>query len=115
MLPAYSVGLFGSETGTLGCFVAKNGNPIRPLLLSNSHVLAQSGLASLGAMITQPGKDDGGSVSDVVGFLSEVVPFDFTPGFNNLCDAALATLADDIVASAEIPRIGVPPTVTLMD
>src|SRR5579872_5061600 len=38
--PAYSIGQLNAETGTLGCLVAKPNDPLTPLLLSNSHVLA---------------------------------------------------------------------------
>jgi hypothetical protein len=106
--PAYSIGLPGVETGTLGCVVAERSDPLTPLLLSNSHVLAQSGLARQGARIVQPGPEDGGAESDQIGALHKSVVFDFAPGFNNLCDAALAIPDDRSNVLAEIPLVGMP-------
>jgi hypothetical protein len=106
--PAYSIGQLSVATGTLGCLVAKTSDPLTPLLLSNSHVLAQYGLAPNGTEIVQPGSDDGGGDADVVGKLLESVIFDFDPGFNNICDAALATLNDQNNVTASIPFIGIP-------
>lgn len=108
LVPAYSGGLIGDATGTLGCWVAKTTDPSKPLALSNSHVLAQFGLAAPGAPVIQPSKDDGGGSVDVVAAFTEAVPFDFTPGFNNLCDAAIATLEEGVLVTPEIPRIGAP-------
>lgn len=107
--PGYSSGLFTSGAGTLGCLVRKLNDPSgRVFILSNSHVLANSGRAATGTQIIQPGREDGGSPpSDLLAILAEAVPFDFNPGFNNLCDAAIAEVAaGDVVAA--IPEIGVP-------
>jgi hypothetical protein len=60
LTPGYSIALLGRAAGTLACIVAKKDNPSKPLLLSNSHVFADTGLAALGSLITQPSKDDGG-------------------------------------------------------
>lgn len=108
LLPGYSVGLMGTDAGTLGWVVAKSNAPDVPLLLSNSHVIAGTGLAAAGADIVQPGKSDGGGEGETVGTLFESVPFDFTAGYNNLCDAALASILQDQTIDASIPGIGVP-------
>ncbi len=110
LLPGYSVGSIddGPGTGTLGAFVARVDEPGVPLILSNSHVLARSGLAPGGTNIVQPGKVDGGGGSEAVGTLLEAVPFDFTPGFNALCDAAIARLNSGQPYDPTIPGIGRP-------
>lgn len=111
LLPGYSIGSIndGPGTGTLGCFVARVDNPGVPLVLSNSHVLARSGLAPADAPIVQPGKYDGGGAAEVIGTLVEAVPFDFTAGYNQLCDAAIARLNPGLPAPEfDIPGIGVP-------
>jgi hypothetical protein len=108
--PGYSTGLFaGTLVGTFGCLVRKRNDPAGKLyMLSNSHVLAGSGLAALGSNILQPGRKDGGSEpGDALAVLTESAPFDFNPGFNNLCDAAIAEIVTDDIESA-IPSIGVP-------
>jgi hypothetical protein len=78
-------------------------------VLSNSHVLADEGLASPGDDCLQPGDADGGAApADVLGRLADFVPFQFTPtGFPNLVDAALARVKKAAVTS-KIRLIGVP-------
>ena len=110
LMPGYSVGSIddGPGTGTLGTFVARVDEPGVPLILSNSHVLARSGLAPGGTNVVQPGKVDGGGTGEAVGTLLEAVPFDFTPGFNTLCDAAIARLDPSQPYDPTIPGIGRP-------
>lgn len=108
LMPGYSVGLLGADTGTLGCFVSKTSEPNVPLILSNSHVLAQTGVATPGTPVVQPGPNDGGLTADSVATLAESVPFDFSAGYNNLCDAAIATLSPGVAVSNVIPTIGQP-------
>ena len=108
ILPGYSVGLQGGSTGSIACFVASANAPTVPLLLSNSHVLAEAGIAAAGGLVVQPGSDDGADANSVVGQLLKWVPFDFTAGFNNLCDAALASIATGIDVINDIPTIGAP-------
>ena len=107
LLPGYSVGV-SEETGTIGCFVASTDAPQVPLMLSNCHVLAGSGAAPVGAPVMQPGPADGGGTTTVVGSLLRFVPLDFTAAWNNLCDAAVASIADGIDVSNAIPEIGQP-------
>lgn len=106
--PGYSISLMEGSPGTFGAVVAKRNDPLRPLLLSNSHIIAQYGLAEKGAKIIQPAVGDGGSEVDAVATLLESVPFNFEPGFNNLCDAAIGTLSDRSDVVALIPLLGQP-------
>lgn len=61
-------------------------------ILSNSHVLAASGLAALGDHVVYPGPADGGDIpANVVARLSSFVPFVVdSSSFVNTVDAALA-------------------------
>ena len=81
--------------GTLGGFVRRPGTT-GLLVLSNSHVLADSGAAALGDPVLQPGVADGGEVTDRIGRLSGSVPFSDQPG--NLVDAAVAELDAGVAA-----------------
>lgn len=108
LVPGYSVGRLGGSPGTLGAIVAKVNGPLNPLLLSNSHVIAQYGLATPGMIILQPAPRDGGGEADSIATLLESTPFDFNPGFNNLCDAAIASITNIINVKPDIPLIGVP-------
>lgn len=88
----YSVGNIEGITGTLGAIVSKPGQT-RRYLLSNSHVLADTGLAAPGSNILYPGVDDGGNEgADWVAILDQSVPL--TPGgaYVNQVDAALAEI-----------------------
>lgn len=110
LTPGYSVGGIsdGPGTGTIGCYVSSVDDPDTPLILSNSHVLARHGVAPMGTPIVQPGHADGGGEAEVVGALVAAVPFDFNPGYNQLCDAAVASLGTDQDPDLAIPGIGVP-------
>jgi hypothetical protein len=79
--------------GTLGAFVARRDDP-RPLVLSNSHVLAMAGTGSVGDPVYQPGPADGGGEDDRVGSLLSDVPF--AEDAPNLVDAALAALDEGV-------------------
>lgn len=107
-VPGYSLGPLGGHTGTLGALVRHSGDPHQLLILSNSHVLAASGTAQAGLAIVQPGPDDGGTETDLVAHLEKWAPFDFGTGFNNLCDAAVATVVDAASVTAAIYDIGLP-------
>lgn len=107
-LPGYSIGHHDITAGTFGCLV----RDIRRcccrhehdchcgsreechgdyLILSNNHVLANSGLASVGDLILQPGPFDGGVYpSDAVGKLERYEPIVFGMSGYNLVDAAVA-------------------------
>jgi len=86
----YSVSNVTGSTGTVGAIVSKAGKSSR-YLLSNSHVLANTGLASRGSQILYPGvTDQGNPDTDWVAILDDSVPL--TPGdtYVNQVDAALA-------------------------
>jgi hypothetical protein len=93
--PGQSVSHRDVTAGTLGGFVRRPGTD-GLLVLSNSHVLADSGAADLGDPVQQPGVADGGRPGDRVGTLAGFVPFSDEPG--NLVDAAVAALDAGVVA-----------------
>ena len=99
-----SVGHFQTTAGTLG-LIAKHRKTGRTVLLSNSHVFAQAGLAAPGDAVTQPGKLDGGGANDHVAALLDFVPM--KPQGSNFIDAAIAVVDDSIGLSAGmVPGIG---------
>ncbi|QIF02657.1 trypsin-like serine protease [Roseimicrobium sp. ORNL1] len=108
-IPGFSLGHLNVSAGTFGCLVQKTGNKQRYFILSNSHVLADEGLATAGDEIVQPGVADGGSAPlDVIAKLDGFVPFQFTASsFPNLVDAAIAQVKKSDVTSA-IRILGVP-------
>jgi hypothetical protein len=116
-IPGFSVGLTGlADAGTLGCLVKTAGgadpapnSTTTAFILSNSHVLADEGTATIGHKVLQPGELDGGAdPADLIGKLDRFVPFNFsTTAFNNLVDAAIAAVKRNEVSSA-IRLIGVP-------
>ena len=108
-VPGFGVGHPDVTVGTFGCLVRKRGQSTPLYILSNSHVLANEGLAKIGDPILQPGVFDGGRRRrDRIGKLSEFIPFDFAQaGFPNLVDAAIAEVDSDDVTSA-VRLIGVP-------
>lgn len=91
-------------SGTLGSLVTKGGTPF---ILSNSHVLARSGAATVGEDISQPGLIDAScrvSTNDVVADFSQAIPL----GTQNV-DAALAQVrSGDVTTTGEILAVGVP-------
>jgi hypothetical protein len=93
--PGLSVGHRDVTAGTLGGFVRRPGTS-GLLVLSNSHVLADSGAAAVGDPVLQPGVADGGSAGDRIGTLAGFVPFGDGPG--DLVDAAVAALDADVLA-----------------
>jgi len=70
-----SIGHPKVTAGTLGAIVACKGTPYS---LSNCHVIANSGDASIGDPIIQPGRYDGGNVTrDVIGHLQRWAPIKY--------------------------------------
>ncbi|MFJ9482263.1 hypothetical protein ACIRRI_46025 [Streptomyces mirabilis] len=95
-----------TETGTLGCLVRKTGDSSKIYALSNSHVLALSGLSAVGVSVLQPGPSDGGRAEDSIATLQEWVPFNFDPGYKNFCDAAIAQVQEPAFVTSEVALIG---------
>jgi hypothetical protein len=91
LVPGCSICHEADTAGTLGAVVDRDG---QRLLLSNSHVLARSGLATPGDAVLQPGPADGGTAEDRVGVLDTSVPL--VTGRGNTVDAALARPDDGI-------------------
>ena len=110
-IPGFSI--FHSEivdAGTFGCLVRLNSDPQGLYILSNSHVLANDGVAAKGDAIIQPGGFDGGSApDDAIAKLTDWVAFDFTEtSFPNLVDAAIAKVDNKESVISAIRKIGIP-------
>lgn len=100
----YSVSHVDGSAGTLGALVRQNK---KLFILSNSHVLAQSGLADIGDTIIFPGPSDGGAQpADAVAHLSSFTPFEVDSGFVNTSDAALAEVLQPLLAAADADLFG---------
>ena len=84
-----SIGCESITAGTLGGFIYIDGEPY---MISNSHVMADSGISPLGCDILQPGPIDSGDPmeSNIIGELELFVPFH--PDKPNRIDMALATI-----------------------
>ncbi len=108
-MPGCGLGHFEVTAGTFGCLVRKKGKP-ELYILSNSHVLANSGTGKAGDVILQSAMFDGGvQPADVLCKLTEWVPFKFGDDtFDNLVDAAIAQVKPAVVTS-KVNLIGVPP------
>jgi len=99
-----SLGHVAATAGTLG-MIGRHRKTGRPIIVSNSHVLARSGQAQLGDSITQPGRIDGGGANDRIAALLDSVPLK-TEGSNQI-DAAIALVDDSIgLAPDAVPGIG---------
>ncbi|MCB1007253.1 MAG: hypothetical protein KDB35_23920 [Acidimicrobiales bacterium] len=109
VLPGCSVGHPDISAGTLGAVVTYQGKPGH--ILSNSHVLAASGMATVGDAVLQPARDDGGVVGkDRIGSLAAFVPFVHTDeGFPNRVDAAVASVRKAAGPDPVIRLVGRPP------
>ena len=90
-MPGCGLGHPNVSVGTFGCLVRKRGDASGLYILSNSHVLADEGVAEIGDPILQPGAFDGGGRGDRLARLSEFQPFTFSRvGYLNFVDAAIA-------------------------
>jgi hypothetical protein len=95
----FSIGHVKITAGTLGAIV-KKGN--KCYLLSNSHVLANSGKGKPGDKVVYPGPADDGKVpANWVAVLSEAVPFVKGGAFVNEVDAALAEVRRERLADVK--------------
>ena len=96
---AFSVGHIKITAGSLGAIVKKG---TKRYLLSNSHVLANSGKGKPGDQILYPGPADGGvNPADWIATLSEAVPFTKGGAFVNEVDAALAEVRKERLAGVK--------------
>ena len=100
-----------SSAGTLSCIVTKldSDNRRNFYILSNNHVLADQGDIPLETPILQPAKRDGGKLEDIIAFLSEFIPLEFSfeePYPINYVDAAIAKITDEKLISTLIGYIG---------
>jgi hypothetical protein len=93
--PGLSIGHPDVSAGTLGGFVRRPGAD-GLLVLSNNHVLADSGAGTEGDPALQPGVADGGTAADRIGTLARFVGLDADAG--NLVDAAVVALAAGVEA-----------------
>ncbi|MFQ5918836.1 MAG: hypothetical protein ACE5I4_02165 [Thermoplasmata archaeon] len=103
------------SAGTLGCVVR---HASEPHILSNNHILADSGRATMGDPILQPAPEDGGrDPEDVIANLTDFVPIRwrwrgllriFRPFFprRNLVDCALARPVSAADLRGDLLRIG---------
>jgi len=92
----FSVGHIAITAGTLGAVVKKGK---KQYLLSNSHVLANSGKGKPGDKVVYPGPDDAGEApADWIAVLSEAVPFQKGGNLVNEVDAALAEIRPERLA-----------------
>ncbi|HEX5103001.1 MAG TPA: trypsin-like serine protease [Pirellulaceae bacterium] len=108
-VPGFGVGHVDITVGTFGCLVRKKGQKSL-YILSNSHVLADEGVAKIGDAIIQPGDFDGGKApGDVIAELADWAPFQFTTtGYPNLVDAAIAKVKKAADVTSAVRLIGVP-------
>jgi hypothetical protein len=85
----FSIAHFKVTAGTAAALVIDKGTPTptKYYVLSNCHVLANSGSAVSGDAIYQPGPFDGGLAADKVGVLAKFVPIIFATTANNLVDS----------------------------
>lgn len=105
--PGFSVGT-PDGSGTFGAVVTKDG---KFLILSNSHVLAGSGLGKKGDKIIYPGGADGGKApADIVGKLFDFVKFKVGNDFLNRVDCAVALPLDNRLGdlTSEIKGLFIP-------
>jgi len=100
----FSVGHVKITAGTVGAIVKKGG---KRYLLSNSHVLANSGKGKPGDKVIYPGDADGGELpGDWAAVLRQAVPFTKGGKFVNQVDAALAEVRPERLAdiSYNLPK-----------
>jgi hypothetical protein len=96
LVPGLSVGHLDVTAGTVGGFVRRTGGSGGLLVLSNNHVLADSGAARAGDPTVQPGVADGGTAADRIGALAAFSELSAGPG--NLVDAAVTALDEGVGA-----------------
>lgn len=109
--PGVGIGHANVTAGTLGCIVRGRSEGTQLFALGNSHILADSGRASIGDPVYQPAPADAETTTqNRLGKLSRFVPFEFSAdGYPNRVDAAIAAVADSKVRR-EVRLLGVRPT-----
>ena len=110
-MPGCGVGHPKVTVGSFGCLVRRKGESKGLYILSNSHVLANEGIAKIGDVTLQPGRADGGRrPTDAIANLAAFVPFKFTAtGFPNLVDAAIARAKRPSLVTPVVRLLGVKP------
>jgi len=110
-MPGSGLGHTAVSVGTFGCLVRRKSDPKKLYILSNSHVLADSGLAAVGDEIIQPGDKDGGAArADTVATLADFVPFTYEDeGFSNLVDAAIAEVSKKSLVTGDVRILNAKP------
>jgi hypothetical protein len=96
-VPGISCGHADVTAGTLGCLVRRDN---QLFILSNNHVLANTGQASQGDPIIQPARYDGGTLDDQIATLAEWVPLQTSVGESDCTLANLAATALNLAANA---------------
>ncbi|GAG85232.1 unnamed protein product, partial [marine sediment metagenome] len=86
-VPGTSIGHKNISAGTMSCIVLKDG---QEMILSNNHVLANSGQAEIEDAIFQPGPADGGTSEDEIATLYSFVPISMIGGDGGLPDCNIA-------------------------
>jgi hypothetical protein len=105
--PGYSIGHVKATAGTLGAVVVRSKKQY--LLLSNSHVLAESGTAKKGDKILYPGRSDTGKdPKDVVGKLDRFKKFAKGGAYVNKVDCATARFNGTRKLKSGIKKLGIP-------
>lgn len=99
----FSISHKDGTAGTLGAFVKQQR---QQFVLSNSHVLAESGAAQVGDAILYPGPADGGAVNNQMGSLASFIPFVVGASFANTVDAAIATISPELASGIEDSLLG---------
>ena len=109
-MPGSGLGHLQVTVGTFGCLVRKKGAKDTLYVLSNSHVLANQGVAKAKDPIIQAGVMDGGKTpDDLLCELAEWVPFQFTADdYPNKVDAAIARVLKKKDVTSAVRLIGVP-------
>ena len=107
--PGYSVAHPKAAPGSIGCLLRERSTD-ELYILSNSHVLADSGVGRRDAWVLQPAAGDCSRTSrSRVAKLADWIPFRYSLAlYNNEVDAAIAGPIDRDDATSFIKEIGVP-------
>ncbi|MHB1126066.1 MAG: chymotrypsin family serine protease [Bacillota bacterium] len=111
-IPGTSIGHYAVSFGTFGA-VVKDRRTSQLLILSNNHILANvtnghDNRSAIRDPILQPGAEDGGQLSDTIGYLERFVPLNYGSTASNLVDAAVARPIDPSQINERIFGLGIP-------